>query len=304
MLSKALSHFPQFRFRDGEKRLWNPILKKTFVNLPEERVRLKLIDFLTMEAGISNSRISFESPVNLAGDKSKSRTDIICYDKEFAPLLLTECKAPDIKLNDKAAIQVARYNQKVGAPFILVSNGLLDFWFEIKGEQIIQQEEIPQPFSPKAEIQRPPIYWEERTFIGEKLKPEARVFVATSCTELFGDPYQPVKFLNFDGFPKEFALGHYYRIFGIGEGVKIGISIAANAYGGTRLNVVLNEGGANTAFFTTSMDLIAEEVTNNTEIHSSKGISGADLTNETGFGLDINIEDLVVEFYRLLLHYS
>lgn len=304
MLSKALSHFPQFRFRDGEKRLWNPILKKTFVNLPEERVRLKLIGFLTMEAGISNSRISFESPVDLAGDKSKSRTDIICYDKNFKPLLLAECKAPDIKLDEKAAIQVARYNQKVGAPFVLVSNGILDFWFEIEGEQVIPQEEIPKPFTPRNEIERPLTYWEERAFIGEELKPAARAFATNSCVTLFGDPHQPVKFLNFEGFPEEFALGHYYRIFGIGEDVKIGVSIAANPYGGTRLNVVLNEGGANTAFFTTSLDLVAELEKKNTEIHSSKGESEADLTNETGFGLDINIEDLVEVFHRFLLQYS
>ncbi len=304
MLSKALSHFPQFRFRDGEKRLRNTILKKTFVNLPEERVRLKLIDFFTKEAGIPGSRISFESQVNLAGDKSKSRTDIICYDKDFKPLLLVECKAPDIKIDEKAAIQVARYNQKVGAPFVLVSNGILDFWFKIEGEQIIPQEEIPKPFIPKNEIIRSLTYWEERAFIGHHLKPVGRAFAKTSCASLFSDPHQPVRFLSFDGFPEEFALGHYYRIYGIKENVKIGVSIAANPYGGTRLNVVLNQGGANTAFFTTSLNLIAEQENMNTEIHSSKGRSEIDLTNEAGFDLNKNIGDVVPEFHRLLLKHS
>lgn len=304
MLSKALSHFPQFRFRDGSKRLWNPILRKTFVNLPEERVRLKLIDFLTGEAGISNSRISFESPVKLVGDKSQSRTDIICYDKDFKPLLLVECKAPDIKLDVKAAIQVARYNQKVGAPFVLVSNGIVDFWFEIEGDKILPQEEIPNPFRPKNEIQRPPLYWKERAFMGEKLKPNVTAFAVTSCSKLFGDPHQPVKFLNFDRFSEEYALGHYYRIYGIEEDVKIGISIAANLYGGTRLNVVLNEGGGNTAFFSTSLDLIAEKKKANTQIHSGKGSLEADLGYETGFNLEKNIEDFVEDFHHLLLQHS
>ncbi|WP_390298681.1 type I restriction enzyme HsdR N-terminal domain-containing protein [Gracilimonas halophila] len=267
-------------------------------------MRLKLIDFLTMEAGISNSRISFESPVDLPGDKSKSRTDIICYDKDFKPLLLAECKAPDIKLDEKAAIQVARYNQKIGAPFVLVSNGVLDFWFKIEGPQIIPQEEIPKPFTPDNQVQKTLMYWQERAFIGEKLENEALAFATTSCRKLFGDPHQPIKFLNFEGFPKEFALSHYYRIFGIGEGVKIGVSIAANSNGGTRLNVVLNEGGANTAFLTTSLERLAEQKNKSTEIHSSSGRSEVELANETGFGLDINIEDLVEEFYRLLLQYS
>lgn len=304
MLSKALSHFPQFRFRDGEKRLWNPILKKTFVNLPEERVRLKLVDYLTLEAGFSNSRISFESPVKLAGDKSSSRTDIICYDKDFNPLLLVECKAPDIKLDEKAAIQVARYNQKVGAPFVLVSNGVLDFWFEIEGDKINLQEDIPDPFKPNNEIAKPLSYWEDRAFIGEKLNPEVRAFATDSCALLFGDPHQPVKFLGFDGFPFVFALGHYYRIFGLKKGLKVGLSLAANPYGGTRLNVVLNQAGANIAFLTTSLDLIAENEKKNTEVHSAKGTFEIDLSEETGFGFNKNIEDMIPEFHRLLLQHS
>lgn len=304
MLSKALSHFPQFRFRNGQKRLWNPILKKTFVNLPEERVRLSLIDYLLMDVEFSTSRISFESPVKLAGDKSSSRTDIICYDKDFKPLLLVECKAPDIKLDEKAAVQVARYNQKVGAPFVLVSNGTLDFWFDIEGEQIQISKEVPAPFQPKKETERSLRYWEERGFIGEKLHPEARAFAKQLCTGLFSDPHQPVKFLNFDDFSPEFALGHYYRIFGLPNNTKIGLSLSANPFGGTRLNAVLNQNGANTAFSTSSLDLLAEQEAVNTEIHSASGQNEVDLNKEIAFNFEEEINELPVKFHDLLIKHS
>lgn len=306
MLSKALSHFPQFRFREGEKRLWNPILKKTFAIRPEEQVRLALIEYLTLEAGFSSHRISFESPVKLEGDKSKSRTDIICYNRDFKPLLLVECKASDIKLDEKAAIQVARYNQKVGAPFILVSNGVVDFWFEIEEGNIRPKAEIPPPFQPDETdiLTKDYKYWQQRGFIGEALAPEFRSFAVSACRELFVDAYQPVKFLGFEEYPPEFALGHYYRIFGLRKDLKVAITLASNAFGGTRLNAILNEEGVNTAFCTVSLDLIADEAAVNAEIHSSKGTQEIDVRTAVSFTCKQSIADLRPEITSLLVKHA
>ncbi|MAO65808.1 MAG: hypothetical protein CL666_12500 [Balneola sp.] len=304
LLSNALAHYPQFRFRDGQKLLWNPILKKTFVIRPEERVRLALVDYLTMEANVSTSRISFESPVKLAGDKSSSRTDIICYDQDFKPLLLVECKAPDIKLDEKAAIQIARYNQKVGAPFLLISNGMLDFWFKSEDDKVHACPEIPEQFQPNGSPEYASLYWEERAFIGSKPAPKIRSYLTEQCRLLFGEAHQPVKFLNFDGFSPEFALSHYYRIFGQPENSKIGLSISANPYGGSQLNGVLNQNGANTAFFTTSLNLLAEDVHPNTEIHSAQGVKKLDLSKRTDFNFEIDLAEIIPSIRQLLLTFS
>lgn len=304
MLSKALSHYPQFRFRDGQKRLWNPIAKKAYANLPEERVRLALVDYLMFEADVTSSRISFESPVSLPGDKSKSRTDIICYTKAFKPLLLGECKAPEIKLDEKAAIQIARYNQKVEAPYLLVSNGILDFWFEVEKGNIAPFPKTPPLFESKNELTRSLTYWEQRGFIGEKLSPEGRSFAKKSCDTLFTNPLQPIKFLTFDGLNPEFALGHYYRVFGVSEKEKVALSLSANPYGGTRLNGVLNQNGANTAFFSSSLDLIADSVSVNTEIHSGSGVAEIDLRKETGFDFSKDILNMVPGFHAVMIKHS
>ncbi len=306
MLSKALSHFPQFRFREGEKRLWNPILKKTFVTRPEEQVRLALIDYLTLETEFSAHRISFESPVKLVGDKSQSRTDIICYDQDFKSLLLVECKAPEIKLDEKAAIQVARYNQKVGAPYILVSNGVLDFWFEIIEGKIRPKVEVPPPFQPNENktLTRDYSYWQERGFVGGELAPRFRNFATSACKELFTDAYQPIKYLGFEAYPPEFALGHYYRIFGFRKDLKVAISVASNSFGGTRLNAILNEESINTAFCTVSLDLIANEAATNAEIHSAQGTREIDVRAAFAFKSKQTIADLLPEITSLLVKHA
>jgi len=263
-----------------------------------------LVDYLTFEADVSASRISFESPVSLPGDKSKSRTDIICYTKDFKPLLLGECKAPDIKLNEKAAIQIARYNQQVEAPFLLVSNGILDFWFEVEKDEVTPSAKTPSLFESKNEVSRSLTYWEQRGFIGEKLNPAGRAFAKNSCDRLFTVPVQPVKFLSFDGLNPEFALGHYYRVFGISEKEKVALGLASNPYGGTRLNGVLNQNGANTAFLSASLDLIADSVGVNTEIHSGSGISEIDIRKEIGFSFSKDIMDMVADFHAMLIKHS
>jgi hypothetical protein len=304
VLSKSLSHYPQIRFRDGRKWLWNPILKKAFAVRPEERVRLSLVDYLLLEAAVPTSRMAFESPVKLTQDDNKVRTDIICYDQDFTPKLLVECKAPEIKLDEKAAIQIARYNQKVNAPYLLISNGWLDFWFKNVAGSIKDLGEIPESFQSNNDLPRTYNYWEERGFVGEKLPTSARTFSVESCQQLFTVPAQPVKYLQFDGFSPEFALSHYYRIFGLPDNTKIALSLAANPYSGTRLNAVLNQKGANTAFFSASLDLIVEGVKSNTEIHSSQGVQEVDLRIKTKFTFEQSLPELVPDIRDLLLKYS
>ncbi len=304
MLSKSLAHYPQFRFINGSKQLWNPILKKTFAIRPEEQVRLALVDYFTLEAGFFSSRISFESPVKLAGDKSSSRTDIICYDADFKPLLLVECKAPAITLDEKAAIQIARYNQKVGAPFLLVSNGTTDFWFKIEGQNVHPLAEIPEPFQPKNTHQRVFEYWKNRAFIGESIPPEARAYAVESCNTLFSDPLQPVTYLKFEDQPPEFALAHYYRIFGLKKNLKVALSISANSYNGTRLNAILNKEGQNVAFCSISFHLLTEKETVNGEIHSGKGIFEIDAAAQLSLNFAQDITEIVAPMSDLLVEHS
>lgn len=304
MLSKSLSHYPQFRFREGKKWLWNPILKKMFAVRPEERVRLSLVDYLITEANVPKSRIAFESPVKLAQDENKVRTDIICYNQDFTPNLLVECKAPEIKLDEKAAIQIARYNQKVNAPYLLISNGWRDFWFKNEAEYVRALEVIPESYQSQKKTEKNYSYWVERGFVGDKMPPSVRMFSVENCQLLYAEPAQPVKYLQFDGFSPEFALSHYYRIFGLPDNIKIALSLASNPYGGTRLNAVLNQNGANTAFFSSSLDLIAEGVKANTEIHSSTGVQEVDLSRNISFTFEDALSDRITQISELLLKYS
>lgn len=301
MLSKALGKYPEYRFKNGEKRLWNPIQKKTFADLPEERVRLALVEYLTGDLGFSSSRISCESPVKLQADKTRSRTDLIYYNQDFKPELLIECKAPSVRLTEKAAIQIARYNEKVNARYLLISNGLVDHWFKNGADGVETMAWLPDTYEQQNPTSRDMEYWERRGFIGEKTDQETKQILTIYNEELFSDPVQPIKYLDFEGYPEAYALNHFYRIFGIDQQTKVAISMSSNYAGSTRFNAILNVNGANIAFVSSEL---AEMKFLEGVVHSGKGENAIDLNGIINLQESPKLKDRAVDLSKLLISYS
>lgn len=301
MLSKALGKYPEYRFKNGSKRLWNPILKKSFADLPEERVRLALVEYLINDLGFSSSRISFESPVKLQTDRTQSRTDLIYYNKDFKPELLIECKAPDVKLTEKVSIQIARYNEKINARYLLISNGLVDYWFKNGAGGVEPLAWLPDKYEQNEPTVRNTKYWGLRGFIGKNTDTSSKDVLGNFCEQLFSDPVQPIKYLDFDGFPEAYALNHYYRIFGIDKNTKLGYSISANISGRTRFNIILNVKGLNNAFVTADIN---NKKFSEVAVHSGKGINTVDLNELVDLSRDTILKDHAVELSKMLISYS
>lgn len=57
----------------------------------------------------------------------KKRSDLVVYGKNAQPLLLAECKAPEIRLDGKTFDQAARYNLQYRVPYLMISNGLTHY---------------------------------------------------------------------------------------------------------------------------------------------------------------------------------
>jgi type I site-specific restriction endonuclease len=56
--------------------------------------------------------------------QTKKRYDIVFYGSNGQPILLVECKAPSIHLNQKTLEQITSYIQHLDSPVILLSNGI------------------------------------------------------------------------------------------------------------------------------------------------------------------------------------
>lgn len=301
MISPALYHFPQIIFQDEIKFLWNPILKKAFKNLPEERVRLQLVEYLIEEIGFPKTRISFESPVSLPRDKSSSRTDLICYDKDFNVLLLVECKAPEVKLDAKVALQIARYNQQINAPILLVTNGLNDYWFTQAQGTLQFINENPDPFQSSLTPIRGYEYWVKRGFAGSNSDPDIKKWIENNCIDLYESNDSHPRYFSFDGTSPELGLPNFYRIFSTDEHTNLALSLSSTPFGATKLNAILNKNGENVALFSTSLDLLFTDEPHNSILQSEHGIQELDIREAIGFHFDDTLTNYARAISDLML---
>jgi len=297
--SISSSHFPQYVFRDYKKLLWNPVLKKAYVDLPEERVRLQLIEYLINEAGFPSSRISFETPVKLPRDKSSSRTDLICFDKEFKPLILAECKAQSIKIDEQTALQIGRYNSKIKAPFLLVSNGVDDFWFENGTADEVKRIKLPDFLNPVQSMNKDFEYWSKRGFMGKETDPDSGKWLEENLLKLFSEE-EEVSYLKFDGSNPELFLDNYYRVYRYNEVTKLAISFTSTPSGSTKMNLIQNEKGQNVRIISIAIDLLAEKGTSDTNIYSKKGKQEIDIVADTGFTFEKDLFENIHHIIPLL----
>lgn len=106
----------------GQKKLiFDKVRKKYIVLTPEEWVRQHLVHFLIEDKKVPAGLISIERSLQVNGQYR--RTDVVVYDTAGKVLMVCECKAPEIKLNQKSLNQVAHYNFALRAPWLLLTNG-------------------------------------------------------------------------------------------------------------------------------------------------------------------------------------
>jgi len=114
----------KFRFREvGQKKQIFDSFRKKFVFLtPEEWVRQNFLMYLTLEKNYPSSLVAVEAGLKLY--KRKKRTDIVVYNNTGQPILIIECKAPEIKLTQDVFDQITRYNMILQVNYLIVTNGL------------------------------------------------------------------------------------------------------------------------------------------------------------------------------------
>lgn len=109
--------------------------RKKYLKLtPEEWVRQHLLHWLTDHLGYQSARLSVEKSLNLNG--MNRRYDAVWFDASGTkPLILIECKATHVEINQSVFDQAGRYNMVIDAPFMLLSNGITHLFAKINHQK-------------------------------------------------------------------------------------------------------------------------------------------------------------------------
>lgn len=117
------------RVEKGIKYIFDPFRSKYLVLSPEENVRQHFARYLIEELSYPATLMMSEHSLTL--NKMNKRCDLIVFDRSGNPLVLVECKAPEVKISQSVFDQVARYNQVFKVSYLMVSNGLKHYCCKI-----------------------------------------------------------------------------------------------------------------------------------------------------------------------------
>lgn len=115
--------------------IWDPLRKKDVALTPEERVRQWCIGVLAAQYKIPLHMMMSEASFKLGG--KNFRADIIAYDRATDPVLVVECKRPEVELTAEVLDQAIRYNMVLNVKFILITNGNKTFIFKKEADRFV-----------------------------------------------------------------------------------------------------------------------------------------------------------------------
>ena len=128
---------------EGNQFVLDIIRKKYVVLTPEEWVRQHFIHLMVNHLKYPKSLLKIES--GLSYFKSSKRSDINLMNSDGSLFLVVECKAPDVKINQKALNQISVYNKELQAQYVALTNGMQHFvWlYDKKNENYEQLAKFP-----------------------------------------------------------------------------------------------------------------------------------------------------------------
>ncbi|SHN05760.1 type I restriction enzyme HsdR N-terminal domain-containing protein [Polaribacter sp. KT 15] len=140
-------NLPNYNFRiksnENNMLIFDILRKKFLVLTPEEWVRQHFVLYLLEEKKYPKSLIAVEKQLTI--NNRKKRTDILIFNAKGEPDIIVECKAPSIKITQATFDQIARYNLKLKANYLIVTNGLQHFYckMDFENETYIFLKDIP-----------------------------------------------------------------------------------------------------------------------------------------------------------------
>ena len=126
---------------DVRKTIWDPLRKKEVALTPEERVRQWCIGVLAGQMQVPMHLMMSEAGFKLGG--KQFRADIIVYDRNVQPLMVVECKRPEVELTQDVLDQAIRYNMVLDVRYMIITNGTRTFICRRQGDSFVFMDKVP-----------------------------------------------------------------------------------------------------------------------------------------------------------------
>lgn len=123
--------------------VYDPLRRKDVALTPEERVRQWLIGILSARMHVPMHMMMSEVALTLPSGKPQ-RADLVVWGRDGRPLLIAECKRPEVPIDGAVTEQALRYNNVLDVRYILLSNGATTCLFEKKEGRFAPMTALPE----------------------------------------------------------------------------------------------------------------------------------------------------------------
>ena len=105
--------------------VWDPLRKKEVPLTPEEKVRQWFIGVLSGPMQVPLHKMMSEVGLKYGEGpvRKEFRADIVVYGRDAAPLMVVECKRPQVALTPAVWEQALRYDRVLTVRYIALTNG-------------------------------------------------------------------------------------------------------------------------------------------------------------------------------------
>ena len=134
------------KYKPSSTSYFDPVRKYFVQKTPEEAIRQKTIKFLEEYLSIPLNRLRVEESMAHVKLRAKGRADIVVYrdDNKNHPLMVIECKAPEIDIScEEVREQAERYRNILKADYIMLINGVQIIIYKYDSNQYLELDDIP-----------------------------------------------------------------------------------------------------------------------------------------------------------------
>ncbi|MBR6054116.1 MAG: type I restriction enzyme HsdR N-terminal domain-containing protein [Bacteroidales bacterium] len=123
--------------------IYDPLRKKEVALTPEEEVRQWFIGVLRDRLKVPSHMMMSEVGM-VYGAGKVLRADIVVWARGTGkPLMIVECKRPEVTLDSAVTDQALRYNNILDVKYIVITNGTKTFMFRREGDGFVFVEKAP-----------------------------------------------------------------------------------------------------------------------------------------------------------------
>jgi hypothetical protein len=122
----------KIRLQNEKKQVYDPLRRRYVALTPEEEVRQNTLYQLINSLKVPQSLIAVEYSLKMNG--LQKRCDIVIFSNEGKPVMIVECKAESVSIDQSVLEQAARYNFKLKVNYLWLTNGKSQYCCQINSE--------------------------------------------------------------------------------------------------------------------------------------------------------------------------